>query len=370
MLNLHQTWQWCEFQALSNYRGGFSVVPLDLPGKPAALILNQRLPMNKSWLYCPRGPEISVGQISAFSKFFSDLKSGLDKNNVFFRFEPEITDGYFNDEGHYIRQPELLTKALEGIKCAARTAKVRLKPAHAHYQPQNTLILNLLYSEDDLLLQMKPKGRYNIKVAQKHQVKIEKFDPRHTPKPLLKDAVHSFYQLLIQTTGRDGFSGHSESYYLQMLEHLNSSIPESSERELVNIHPAPHSYLYLAKYNGETVAGIIVTHHQKTAIYYFGASGNLHRNVMAPYLLQWQAIKDAKSAGLHFYDFLGISPLNQKTGEPERNHPWAKVTDFKLKFGGTVVNYLPAQELVFQPFWYYLIRFVKKIKSVFKARSH
>ena len=60
-------------------------------------------------------------------------------------------------------------------------------------------------------------------------------------------------------------------------------------------------------------------------IYYYGASSSEHRNLMAPYLLQWSAISHAKKRGLQLYDFLGIA------SPEEKNSSLAGVTDFKLK---------------------------------------
>ena len=65
--------------------------------------------------------------------------------------------------------------------------------------------------------------------------------------------------------------------------------------------------LYMATYEDNNLSGIIVTQHGKTATYYYGASSNMHRELKAPSLLQWIAIKDAKSEGIEVYDFLGIS---------------------------------------------------------------
>jgi lipid II:glycine glycyltransferase (peptidoglycan interpeptide bridge formation enzyme) len=78
---------------------------------------------------------------------------------------------------------------------------------------------------------------------------------------------------------------------------------------------------------------------------------------MAPYLLQWQAVLDAKNAGCKYYDFLGIAPENTP------DHPWAGVTDFKLKFGGMRVNHVPAQEIIYRPFWYLLMKFAKWLRN-------
>ena len=117
-----------------------------------------------------------------------------------------------------------------------------------------------------------------------------------------------------------------------------------------------NAILYMAIYESKPIAGIIVTHFKDTAIYYFGASGNEYRNVMAPYLLQWHAMKEAKKKNLKYYDLLGIAPENAK------DHPWAGVTNFKKKFGGKHITYAPPQEYSFKPFIHLLYQLYRKIK--------
>ena len=79
---------------------------------------------------------------------------------------------------------------------------------------------------------------------------------------------------------------------------------------------------------------------------------------MAPYLLQWEAIKYCKAKGCRTYDFLGIAPLSPSPPEGEgrasqaregEGHPWQGISDFKAKFGGTVLTYPPEQEVTLRP---------------------
>jgi len=192
--------------------------------------------------------------------------------------------------------------------------------------------------EADILAQMKQKGRYNIKLAEKKGVLIREADPK--AKAFNKD-IDDFYQLLRQTTERDAFSGHDKEYYHNMVNTLGAS---------------GKAKLYLAEYEKEVIAGMIATHFKDVATYYYGASGNKHRNVMAPYLLQWHAMREAKKAGFHFYDFLGIAPAGFK------KHAWAGVTEFKNKFGGEEVAFEPAKEYAFKPFLYWLYRLYKALR--------
>lgn len=311
--SIHQTTAWGEFQAkLAGRDKYWRLAVEDGHGKivAAALIIRQALPLKKCWLYCPRGPLANYHHPDALQLLLQKIREmAKHEHAVFFRMDPPLS-----------------------IEENIDWKKLGTRPAHAHYQPENTLILDLDREEEDLLKQMKPKGRYNIKVAQKNGVIVRKSS--NSP-----EDVDAFYRLLQQTTSRDEFSGHQKKFYNDMLETLGEK-----------------SLLYLAEYQSNIVAGIIVTHHKDTAIYYFGASGNEYRNVMAPYLLQWQAIKDAKKAGMKYYDFLGIAPENSP------HHPWAGVTDFKLKFGGRRVDYQPAQEMVYQPFWYQVVKLLKKLR--------
>ncbi len=419
--NIHQTVQWGEFQSKSFNR---TVPNLAAPGagQLPELVIRQRLPHNKCWLYMPRGPLVDLSAdplavTAALANTFRQVANLAKKQNaVFFRFDADITDHAFSSAGGLKPAPQAISTAQQLFQQAAAQAGFKLLPAHAHYQPESTLILDLTLSQEQLLAQMKPKGRYNIKVAQKHGVTIERYDAASCPTDTLKKHIETYYNLLSQTTARDGFSGHPQKYYLDMLQTLTpgiTAIPGISAKSGSHASPQtppPAAYLYLAYYNdpsrqpshNEPIAGIIVTHYAATAIYYFGASGNQHRNVMAPYLLQWQAICDAKAAGLKYYDFLGIAPLlhnkpassqnavatiapsatsrpssqnapsnlASETSSPSEtfdpHHPWAKVTDFKLKFGGHRVNYIPAYEIVFQPFWYWLIRLTKKVKGLLR----
>ena len=191
-------------------------------------------------------------------------------------------------------------------------------------QPEATLTLDLTLSEEELLKQMKRKGRYNINLAEKKGVQIK------------DGSLDDFMQLLKQTTSRDGFSGHDKKYYETMLKTI------------------PGARLYSATKDQKTLASALVIHYEDTAIYYYGASSNEDRELMAPYLVQWHAITTAKAAGLGSYDFLGIAP-----DKAAKNHPWAGVTEFKKKFGGKVISYPQPTDMVFSRTQYMVYRLLK-----------
>ncbi|MFC1748046.1 lipid II:glycine glycyltransferase FemX [Pseudomonadota bacterium] len=304
--NIHQLWDFGQFQTTTKGRSKKWVLALteDENIKAGALIVRQDLPLNKCWLYCVRGPLLNYDNKEQSAQLFAEIATLASRENaIYLRIDPPIEN-----------LPENLPKS---------------RKAHAHYQPESTLIIDLQPSEEEILSQMKPKGRYNIKVAKKHGVTVR-----------TSTKAEEFYEILKETTQRDHFSGHPLTYYENMLSHLG---PKRAK-------------LYVAEHEGKVLAGVIATYFRDTVTYYFGASSSEKRNVMAPYLLHFQIMKDAKKDGYKFYDMFGIAPENQP------RHAWAGVTDFKLKFGGRRVNYTPAREIIYNPFWYVLMKLAKLVR--------
>lgn len=273
-------------------------------------VTRQALPFGKSWLSIARGPLFAPD--ADVEKVWAALFKGISaranlERAVFLRVElPE-------------KSPLTLTD---------------WRPAHAHYQPEWTLRVSLTPSEEEILEQMKQKGRYNIRLSLKKELALRK---THAP----EDVKH-FHDLLVKTGGRDGFGIHAEAYYQKMIAALR-------RYDL--------GALFLVEHDGMVVAGAITTFYGKMATYFYGASDHAHRALMAPYFLQWGMMREAKANGFTAYDFLGVAPPD------EPDHEWAGVTDFKEKFGGYRVQYPPAREWVFSRFWYTVVLWVKRLKK-------
>ena len=131
------------------------------------------------------------------------------------------------------------------------------------------------------------------------------------------EAFDKFYKLFQETSERDGVSFHGKDYYIDLLKRGAKSENEN-----------PRITLYLAKHEEDYLAGIITLFCGREAVYLYGASGNVKRNLMPAYLLQWTAIQDAKKYGSPCYDFYGMPP----TGD--ENHPMHGLYLFKTGFGG------------------------------------
>ncbi len=199
-------------------------------------------------------------------------------------------------------------------------------PRHIHCEA--TRIIDLTKSQEDILSQMKQKGRYNIRIAGKHSVTVKKS----------KD-IDAFYQLVTQTGARDGFTHLSQEKYQSFLRDL------------------PGSFLLMA-YDKETkpLAGVLSVIWNKKGIYYYGASNHAERAKMAPYLLQWESMRYCKEKGCTSYDLLGVAPENAS-----KNHPWAGITSFKEKFGGELVSYPAERIVVLKPLVYWALYWKRKV---------
>ena len=214
-------------------------------------------------------------------------------------------------------------------------------PSSRHEQPETTLALDLSLSEEELQKQMKPKGRYNIGVAVKHGVTVEES----------KDA-DAFFSLLKGTSERDAFGILPKKHY----EHFLKDLPGSFL--LLAYLPATH-YSLLTTHS--PIAGLLGVTHGDRGYYYYGASSYPDRALMAPYALQREAIRLCKSKGCLKYDLLGIAPPESTDQSAREDHPWAGITEFKAKFGGTVITYPPEQEIILRPVAKKMLEWKRKV---------
>lgn len=200
-----------------------------------------------------------------------------------------------------------------------------------------TAVIDLKQKTDEILSKMKPKWRYNIRLAEKKWVEV--LEVKKT-----KENINIFYNLMKETTSRDNFSGNNFSYYKIFLENIEES------------------KLIFADYQGKIISAGIFTYVWKIAIYYYGASTSKkkYRNLMAPYLVQWKAIQIWKEKWCKIYDFLWVaSPL-------EKQSPLAWVTDFKGKFTKDFRQVSESYIFINNKIIYFLFNFLRKIKNLKK----
>lgn len=208
-----------------------------------------------------------------------------------------------------------------------RSSKPEIRNSNG-IQPRRTAILDLQKPEEELLAAMHEKTRYNIRLAERRGVEAKNFQ---FPNPNFQ----SFWGLLRETAERDRFHMHEKSYYEKLLAVRSENF--SNE-------------LFFAEYEGKILAAAMVNFYKNTATYLHGASSREYRDIMAPHLLHWRIIQEAKRRGVGFYDLWGIDEKR-----------WPGLTRFKTGFGGEIIEYPPSVDVVYRQFLYGVYRLAKRL---------
>ncbi|MBU1102698.1 peptidoglycan bridge formation glycyltransferase FemA/FemB family protein [Patescibacteria group bacterium] len=321
-----QSWDWGEFQKNFGRRVFRFFVEKSAPNEAEGLswvaqFIEIKLPLGKKYWYGPKAPLLAKNQQpianSHLEEFIEKIKELAQKEGaMFFRIEPELSIEQLNNLG--------------------------FKQLSYDIEPSQTLILDIIKSEDEILAQMHEKTRYNIHLAERKGVKVKMVS---TGDADFEKYFEEFYRLTVKGTGaRKEIRHHPKDYYKKQLT-INS--------QQLKIE------LFVAEYESKVIAVNVLAIFGKTATYLHGATRGEHRDLMAPHLLQWEQIRYAKSQGCSEYDFWGIA--NQYT-QDRRKSSWEGFTRFKKGFGGREVNYIGYWDYPLDKKWYLLYRLVQGIR--------
>ena len=281
-----------------------------------AQILFRSLPGGFSLGYIPKGP---VGDL--WSNLMPEIDSLCHEHKtIFLKIEPDI---WGESDPHLLFQDKNW---------------VRSHPI----QPRRTILIPIGEIEEQILAAMKQKTRYNIHLAQKKGISVR-----------VGDNLDIYQKMMTITGKRDGIGVHVQAYYQKAYD-LFHSIGKCD--------------LLFAYYGEQPLAGIMVFTQGTTAWYLYGASTDNERNRMPTYLLQWEAIRWAKSHGCLEYDLWGIPDLEEEELENEfsakKSHEglWG-VYRFKRGFGGNFKRSAGAWDRVYYPALYQLYLQMMKIRG-------
>lgn len=299
-----QSAAWGELKA----RFGWSAqrVLLSRAGEPVAgaQILFRRLPFGFRLAYVPRGPVCDpqdTESLGALKRALSQV--GRRQGVVALTIEPNWTFS-----------PAVLTADSNPT---------------GGFQPRTTIHVDLTRDLDVILAEMKPKWRYNIRLAERKGVTVREGTAQD---------ISTFYGLMQVTGERDRFAIHSEDYYRSAFDLFRA-----------------RARLFLAEYEGRPLAAIFVTAFAGEAIYLYGASGNSDRERMPNHALHWAAIRWAKERGCTHYDLWGVPDAAATAAQSGHALPEG-LYQFKQGFGGTLVQYSRAFDLVFSRIKYAVYR--------------
>lgn len=289
---------------------------MELPGGGFGLV--HTLPVVGCYLYTPKWP--AENQKSKIKNQKALLESIASEAHVgWIRIEPETE--------------ELLAELQQVFGS-------RLVKAPHDMQPRENLIIDITKSEDELLAEMKPKTRYNVRLAEKHGVRIFTTNEEKYQK--------TFLDLIQATAKRQGILTHPKSYYQQFLA----------------VFPRESYALFVAEYAGEVLAANTVIFSGDTAVYLHGGTSDAHREVMAPFRLQWEQMRAAKGRGCTQYDFGGVSTNSKLKTRNSKLNSWAGITRFKIGFSPATPTTLSpgSYDIIINSWRYRIYRVVRPLQ--------
>ena len=310
-----QTWEWGQFKRRWGWTPRYLLSPAH---DAAALVLRRTIsPLNLNLLYVPKGPALDYANAATVDRVLGDLiEVARRERAIFIKIDPDLPAA------------DQLILRDRGWRFSAEQIQFR-----------NTMLIDLTPAEDQLLAAMKPKTRYNVRLAEKKGVVIRL--------GTLAD-LDLLYAMYAETAQRDGFIIRPLDYYRDVWgRFIQSGLGQP----------------LLAQVDGDVVAGLILFHFADSAWYMYGMSRNVHRDKMPNYLLQWAAIRWAKALGCTRYYLWGAP--DELT---EADSMWG-VYKFKEGLGADFTPHVGAHDYVISPLGYWLYtRLMPRLLDVLRAR--
>lgn len=271
-----------------------------------ALVQWASLPFGLKYVFCPKGPVMSAGQVVEAIK---TLTTYLKKQGCIF----------------------LRTESEESPKKLSAKKTIDINPA-------TTTVVQVVGGEESWLSRMRKNTRYSIRQALKNNLLVKS-----------EKNLEIFWKLLNITAQRDGFKTHPKKHYEVI---LNSS-----------------SVFQLTAYHEKIpVATAAFVRFGDTLTYLFAASDHEWHKLSAPYLLQLEALRLAEKIGCTKYDMFGIAPPIKNVGEEyeyDPKHHYANITLFKLGFGGDIKVSPGTYDIVLDGPRFYFYKLVRAIRRLF-----
>ncbi len=316
-----QSWAWGEFKSYAwkvERLGIFldeeliSVISVHIRKLPFSSLL-ELLGIN-SFAYIPRG--LVVNDVSNIQKALTEIDNYLKEKKVaFVLIDPE--NNVFIE-----RWNDKFEEALRNMGW---------QKAGVTTQPNQTDIIRIDKSDEELFKLFRPKWRRNINKGKRHSIKIYEVEDNA--------AVDKFYKVISDVAKRTDFVCKDVAYFRRMWDVL-------SKNDEIKI--------FIAEKDSEVLATYLVIVSENVAYEIFGGSTLKGRDLEAAFLLKWKIIKKMRDEGKVYYDQWGVSPKEAK------DHPLKGISYFKSGFGGEYVEFLTQYRRVYSKWVYKIYKLLKK----------
>ncbi len=282
------------------------------------LVLIYPIDQDHCMAYVPYGPKLEPAEESR-GQFLEELsemfRQRLPDECALVRYDLLWESPWAREqrlEEEYSDPAPIPEKNIQEFRLNFSTERWNLRKANSDNLPSHTIFINLRHSEEELLMRMKPKTRYNIRLSSRRGVKVRRCG---------LDQMPVWYELYRETASRNGIVLHDFSFFDSVLKSRGGHSQSPAMVELL-----------VAEAEQEPLAAMFLVITGKRATYLYGASSVKKRNLMATYALQWKAITLAKEYGCSEYDLFGVAP------EPNPSHPMYGLYRFKSGFGGEMFH--------------------------------
>lgn len=283
-----QSRAWGEFKREWGWEPRYRVATAG--GKQIAIMLLRRriAGLGTIW-YAPRGPGVAqAGQMVSLAGDLRDVGGGF-----LVKLDPELP-------------AESDTSCWQSAGIVKSPVEVQNSTA--------TILVDLRPPEDKIISSFKPKCRYNIRLAARRGVRVERVAVNDT-------TIAAMYRLMGATQRRAGFMLRPRDYFAGYWRLQNA---------------ADQGELFFALLDDEVLAGCFVSRFGAKAWYKDGGSSRRHHELMAPYLLQWEVMRWLRDREVTVYDLVAVPrPADMSPG-----HPFYGLYRFKSGFNEHVTEYV------------------------------
>ncbi|SRR5258706_3942640 len=309
-----QSWNWGEVQKSL----GFSSMRLGLYENEKIISVCQTVEINAKrghYLHLRHGPVLEGFKKKYFNFFLNYIQDiAKEKNIHFIRMSPLLENNPASNsllkEFHLVNAP---IHRMDGEVC---------------------WVLDITKSEEELLRNMRKSHRYLIKKAIQSDIQLLKTKDIHD--------IQKFLPLYKNLSVKKHFVPH-----------------KGIAQEFEIFAKDNEAVLFLAIWEKKVIAGALIDFVGDMAIYRHSALDDKFRQIPASYLIQWEAILEAKRRGKKIYNFWGIALGENKT------HPWYGLTLFKTGFGGEKKEFLHAKDLILSA-WYIKTFLIETASKIYK----
>ncbi len=364
--HLLQTWEWGQFKA----QYGWQPLPQvwrDENGNVngAALVLQRTQSLaggavRLRVLYVPKGPLLDWSNAALRKRVLDDLCALARKQGaIFIKIDADVCLGsgaVFSGETTAEQAEEEVVEDALGQQITAELEQDGWLFSGEQIQFRNTVLVDLTPTEEEMLGRMKQKTRYNVRLAGRKGVSVRRGGVEDLP---------LLYRMYAETSLRDGFVIREEAYYTKMWQtFIQAGMATPLIAEVREAESAPAENTGAENSPTQPVAAIMLFHFGGRAWYIHGMSRNLHREKMPNHLLQWEAMRYAKSLGCTWYDLWGAPDFFH-----EQDSMWG-VYLFKRGLGGVVWRSMGAWDFPVNSLLYRVYtRLLPRILDVMRRRG-